>query len=95
MVRIIECGCCSAYHRVGFHGDCRNDQERIPCPDIAAQRFGFPVIEVFEDEDGNEDGSCELIKDTPAEHNRVASETADDPNNFDEWGRAIESEVTR
>lgn len=24
-----ECGCCGAYHRVGFNGDCRDDNERI------------------------------------------------------------------
>lgn len=24
-----ECGCCSAYHRIDFRGDCRDDNERI------------------------------------------------------------------
>ena len=24
-----ECGCCGAYHRVGYIGDCRNDKERF------------------------------------------------------------------
>jgi hypothetical protein len=24
-----ECGCCGAHHRVGFHGDCREDNERF------------------------------------------------------------------
>ena len=24
-----ECGCCSAYHRVDFYGDCRDDSERF------------------------------------------------------------------
>ena len=24
----VECGCCSAYHRVDFVGDCREDSER-------------------------------------------------------------------
>jgi hypothetical protein len=23
-----ECGCCGAYHRADFHGDCREDSER-------------------------------------------------------------------
>lgn len=23
-----ECGCCGAYHRTDFHGDCREDSER-------------------------------------------------------------------
>lgn len=24
----VECGCCGAYHRTDFHGDCREDDER-------------------------------------------------------------------
>ena len=24
----VECGCCGAYHRTDFHGDCREDSER-------------------------------------------------------------------
>ena len=24
----IECGCCGAYHRIDFDGDCREDSER-------------------------------------------------------------------
>ena len=23
-----ECGCCGAYHKASYHGDCRNDSER-------------------------------------------------------------------
>jgi len=26
---LIECGCCGAYHRVEYRGDCRNDAERF------------------------------------------------------------------
>jgi hypothetical protein len=25
-----ECGCCGYYHRSGFNGDCRDDEERFP-----------------------------------------------------------------
>jgi hypothetical protein len=25
-----ECGCCGAFHRKGFDGDCRDDDERFP-----------------------------------------------------------------
>jgi hypothetical protein len=27
-----ECGCCGCYHRKGYEGDCRNDDERFPLP---------------------------------------------------------------
>lgn len=26
--QFIECGCCGAYHRADFQGDCREDSER-------------------------------------------------------------------
>lgn len=26
----VECGCCSAFHRTDFYGDCREDSERYP-----------------------------------------------------------------
>ena len=26
---VTECGCCGAYHRKGFDGDCRDDDERF------------------------------------------------------------------
>lgn len=25
----VECGCCGAYHRTDFYGDCREDSERF------------------------------------------------------------------
>ena len=25
----VECGCCGEYHRPGYWGDCRNDEERF------------------------------------------------------------------
>ncbi len=40
----IECGCCGAFHRTDFYGDCREDSERYPeLPDDG--------IEVFDVED--------------------------------------------
>lgn len=40
----IECGCCGAFHRTDFHGDCREDSERY----LEVPEDG---IEVFELED--------------------------------------------
>lgn len=45
-VKIIECGGCSHWHRVDYHGDCRNDAERFADPEDAAKRLGRPVVEV-------------------------------------------------
>ena len=39
----IECGCCSAWHRASFRGDCRNDAERFDDPPE-----GAPLIELYE-----------------------------------------------
>jgi hypothetical protein len=25
----VDCGCCGAYHRLDYYGDCRNDAERF------------------------------------------------------------------
>jgi hypothetical protein len=30
--RFIECGCCGAWHRENFAGDCRQDDERFNDP---------------------------------------------------------------
>ena len=27
-MKLIECGCCGAYHPVDFYGDCRDDANR-------------------------------------------------------------------
>lgn len=27
--QFVECGCCGAYHRIDFIGDCREDSERF------------------------------------------------------------------
>ena len=29
-MNVVECGCCGAYHRPSFGGDCRDDFERFP-----------------------------------------------------------------
>lgn len=26
---VVACGCCGSHHREDFHGDCRNDEERL------------------------------------------------------------------
>ena len=44
MIQIIECGC---YHRLDFYGDCRNNDERFPDPQEAANRLQSPVQEVW------------------------------------------------
>jgi hypothetical protein len=33
----LECGCCGAYHRADFAGDCREDSERFDDPPKGAQ----------------------------------------------------------
>ena len=33
----VECGCCGAYHRADFWGDCREDAERYPVPPLWAR----------------------------------------------------------
>lgn len=42
--QFIECGCCGAYHRLDFRGDCRENSERF---------YNLPkgAIEVFEPEE--------------------------------------------
>lgn len=30
---VTECGCCGAYHRKEYSGDCRNDAERFGSPE--------------------------------------------------------------
>ena len=32
-----ECGCCGAYHRTDFAGDCREDSERFYNPPAGAE----------------------------------------------------------
>lgn len=33
----VECGCCGAYHRADFAGDCREDSERFDDPPASAR----------------------------------------------------------
>lgn len=40
-----ECGCCGAYHRVEFNGDCRNDAERF-APQVLDEKYGVDGWEV-------------------------------------------------
>ena len=35
----VECGSCGAYHRVGFYGVCRDDEERFG-PDQLDEQYG-------------------------------------------------------
>lgn len=48
----VECGCCGAYHRTDFNGDCREDSERY---------FDLPddTEVIYLDEDFNPE--CEAI----------------------------------
>lgn len=48
---IIECGSCSQFHRLDFHGDCRDDDNRFSSLGDAATRLNQPVIEAFEEEE--------------------------------------------
>jgi len=44
--RIFECGCCGAWHRDSFWGDCRNDTERFIDPEDFGTRSGETWVEV-------------------------------------------------
>lgn len=46
----IECGCCGAYHRADFWGDCREDGERFADVPPEARR----VIDLEEQREGGE-----------------------------------------
>lgn len=34
MIRYLECGCCGCYHKEGYGGDCRDDNERYNLDDL-------------------------------------------------------------
>ena len=55
--KIIECGCCSCWHRVDFHGDCRQDDERFASPEQAANRLKRDVLVCYDDDGKIVDGS--------------------------------------
>ena len=44
--RIVECGCCGAYHPVEIVTDCRDDRYRFNDEDEALQRLGVTQLEV-------------------------------------------------
>jgi len=44
MVRFLECGCCGCYHKEGYEGDCRNDNERYSLEDLEF----FAATDTFE-----------------------------------------------
>ena len=47
LIRVEECGQCGGYHREGYGGDCRNNQERFADMEDAERRLGMPVEETF------------------------------------------------
>lgn len=50
----VECGCCGAYHRTDFYGDCREDSERhweLPEGAVILCSCGYEI----------EDGECPAI----------------------------------
>jgi hypothetical protein len=53
-IKVIECGCCSGWHRVEFNGDCRQDDERFASPEQAANRLKNPVVVAYQDEETDE-----------------------------------------
>ena len=34
MIKYVECGCCGYFHKEGYCGDCRNDDEQYTYDDI-------------------------------------------------------------
>ena len=51
-IRYLECGCCEHYHREDYHGDCRNDAERLTLDDLEDR--GIPdkdIIDLESDSD--------------------------------------------
>lgn len=52
------CGCCGAWHRKNYHGDCRNDDERFFDLEDAEKRLGFTVSEWYTDPQTGEGYIC-------------------------------------
>jgi hypothetical protein len=48
-IAIEECGCCGAYHRQGFAGDCRDDSERFFNLQDASEKLGRLTFETAEE----------------------------------------------
>jgi len=72
-MRIVECGCCGAYHRVEFAGDCRNDDERFANEDEALERLGLTSVEVERFEYDDQGDVIEHFVETWPEYNFVES----------------------
>lgn len=53
MVRYLECGCCGWYHKEGYEGDCRNDDERYTLKelDFFSTTDDFEVVPLEQQED--------------------------------------------
>ena len=49
IIKIIECGCCGHFHKLSYHGDCRDDSERFDSLTSAAERIGEDCQEVDEE----------------------------------------------
>ena len=60
MTQLIECGCCSCLHPIGFHGECRDDNNRYTCLDDYCERTGESNVEVIELDDPNYDDYCRI-----------------------------------
>ena len=44
-IELEECGCCGAYHRPEFYGDCRDDSERFPTWQVYEGKYmGKPAL---------------------------------------------------
>jgi hypothetical protein len=50
----VECGCCGAWHRADFAGDCREDRERFADPPEDAERE-IALEEQMEEEQKDEE----------------------------------------
>ena len=53
-IKFYECGCCGCYHKEGFYGDCRNDNERYSADDIEffSATDDFEVVSLEEQLEG-------------------------------------------
>ena len=53
-IELEECGCCGAYHRPEFQGDCRNDAERFPTWQVYIGQHNSREAFLIDDGDGPE-----------------------------------------
>lgn len=45
-IRYLECSCCGQFHKEGYIGDCRNDQERFTWEQIEQDKDGGMPTEI-------------------------------------------------